>query len=243
MRCQPQNRPSRKGFALIVVLSTLGVIAVLFAISSDRIVARVGETRIETRLLIRGHDSRDLLRLATESFGVSEQSLAVDQLLPVKTARGNGVLRLKDVGGLVDLNTAAPELLDHLADALDISAAALSDYRRWRRKPHRLVRVSDFVRLTGADPETGELLQQIATVYSGRQGVSIKDAPDILLSVITGESASRKTLEQRFPDQWVGSASGSVFDVWLQDDLRTERRIGTIRLGDISADSRILTVY
>jgi len=221
----------RAGFALVVVLSTLSIIALLFAISSSRILSGAGQTATESRLAQRGFLERELLDLAVASFGDGEGRIDAADVLNVRLNGNNVVVRLRDAGGRIDLNTAAPELLEHLARSLDLEPGMLDAYRAWRRTPHRLLRVSDFARISGAGPAAIDRLKRAATVYSGRRGISPEHATFEVLRLVSGGDGGRDLLPSQVPEEWRTPPSGAIFDVYLERSGMPEQRIGTIRLG------------
>lgn len=233
---------ARGGFALVVVLSTLSIIALLFAISSSRILTRAGDLATEQRLAEWTLRRSDLLDLAVAGFGAGDGQVPADGELRVPGGDGELTVRLRDTGGLIDLNTAAPEILDQLAAALGVSADAMAEYRRWRRTPRRLQRVSDFARITGLGPEESRRLQEVATVYSGRRGVAPAHASDVVLQVLTGLEADRATLLRRLPPSWATPSSGSVFEVTLSSRQGPARRLGVVQIAGTGAAGRVLAM-
>ncbi|MGC1498097.1 MAG: hypothetical protein WA790_19990 [Sulfitobacter sp.] len=193
----------RRGFALIVVLSTLSIIALLFAIASSRTISRLSETRTDRLVVDDAFARASLLELAVQAYGDAETPMATDALLAVSWRGQEGQMQLQDAGGLVDLNTANPAMLERLAEALEVTPAQLEEYRRWRRTPLRLQRVSDFPRVAGGGISLSESLFPIATVFSGRPGIAIDLAPQKLLEVLTDGGGDRVTLIRKIPPDWI----------------------------------------
>ncbi len=144
------------------------------------------------------------------------------------------IIRVQDVGGLIDLNTASPELLAKLFETLEFPADAAARYRQWRREGQRLTRVDDLIRITGTDPAIGPDLLHVATVFSGRRGVSPDHTPSNVVSIITGSSGT-------IPDAFISPPSNSNFAVYeISSD--GERRVGVISIFESSEQSRILEI-
>lgn len=158
---------SRKGFALIVVLAFLIILTILLSIAANRNVAQAGLLKSEVTLLENEIALRDTLSIL-ESLDPS----VFDGNQTVEA--GDYKIHIQDVGGLIDLNTASPELLDIIFEELELDSAARQSYLDWRREGRRLLRVVDFQRVTGASRETIDWLGTVATVHSGRRGVSLE---------------------------------------------------------------------
>ncbi len=124
---------------------------------------------------------------------------------PVEVTVGGEVheLRVTDVGGLVDLNTAQPPLLDAYLGAIGLTELEIARFRTWRQTSKRLLRIEDLLRVSEAVEADWALLMATATVYSGRPGVSLEDAPE----------AVRKVLEPVWQEVWASPASSVNFRV------------------------------
>lgn len=225
-------RTSRNGFALIVVLSTLSIIALLFAIASSRAINRLGEVRTDVLIADHAHEVASLLELAAQVFGSQEGRLNRDQALAVRWQGQPAELRLQDVGGLIDLNTANPALLEQFAQALDVSSAQIAQYREWRRRSLRLLRTEDFLRVIAYDEVPPVWFRQVTTVYSGRPGISEDHAPPKLLEILT---------EGRGPllPEWVSQPSGSNYQVVLTSNSGATRVLGSISFA-LAEQSKLL---
>ncbi len=171
MQHPPAPTERKAGFALVVVLASLLVLAALFAAAQGRVIARLNDAAAEATLIARGQISRELLDLAIAARTADPRATRVTASLGGE----EHVLVLQDVGGLIDVNTASPELLARLGDGLGLSPSALEAWRAWRRNPRRAIRVEDFARVTGLPPERMADLRAVATVQSGRPGL----APDL----------------------------------------------------------------
>ena len=208
-----QAKTKSHGFALIVVLSTLSIIALLFAIAGSRAVNRLSETRTDVLVAEDAFARMSLLSLAAQVYGHREMPLEPDVMLPVRWRGGNALLQLQDTGGLVDLNTANPAILERLADRLNIPSANLETYRVWRREPLRLQRVSDFARIVGGAPGLSESMRGLATVFSGRPGLDMDLAPESLLELLVGRAGNRADLIRDLPASWASPASSVNYHV------------------------------
>ena len=150
-------------------------------------------------------------------------------------------VQLQSTGGLIDLNTATPELLERFLIGFDLTAseraAALASYRNWRRQGLRLQRVSDFARITGVAPDRMANIEALSTVHSGRSTLSADQAPMALLMHLTGQTGDRDALVALLPAETLGpatSASVALFD--------GARRIGVVAFGPGPGQHRILTL-
>lgn len=203
------------GFALITVLFTLATLTVLFAVTTSRVVSERAELRTDQHLLSNSARTADLLRFAAAWKRENSQDV-LEFTIPNTQMR----IRFQDVGGLVDLNTARPELINALAEPFGISQVGLARFREWRRNGNRLQRVEDFFRLTdGPNVIDHTALRRVATVHSGRVGVAVDIAPSILLD----------HLNQLDITDFVAAVSGTTFLIEKQEEA-----IGTVLLGVLS---------
>lgn len=215
-----EQHPSDRGngFAIIVVLASLLILTTVFAIASQRSLAHVQTQTVERTLAQRQFNHAEvltaLLSLDRDAFGADTVALpAPFDGLP---------LRLQDVGGLVDLNTAAPELLTRLLATLGAPDDAAARLREWRRTGQRLQRVDDLIRIAGLDAAERDNLLALATVHSGRQGIAAEVAPDAARDLAGGLPQTAPSLVN--------------FAVYLASDTRSAL-IGVISI-PTSADAR-----
>ena len=224
------NRPAsrRHGFALIVVLSSLAILTIIFSVASSRTMSRLLDGATEGKLAQRGATNRELLQLALQ---LKSTAAGRDKTEFRVTLNGQDyVLFLQDVGGLIDLNTAAPDMLEKVVDAFDLGPEAMADYIAWRRSGRRLLRVGDFLRVTGAGQERLAELQAIATVHSGRHGIAPDVAPARVLALLE---------RAELPPTWLSPPLGVNYAVGLHEGTGA-RRIGVVHLGQGAGDGRVL---
>lgn len=233
----------KQGFALIVVLATLSILALLFAISSSRFLANLAGTEAELELARRQQENQAFAELALATFSSETSESFLREPLVFQQEDRELTLELQDVGGLVDLNTAAPDLLDALSTSLGIPDDAVQRFRQWRRTPYRLQGVSDFARVAGLSHETGLQLRQFATVHSGRFGIAPDLAPEALLELLQGSATIGSALGVDIPPVWQTPASGVNFRLDLWEGGRFMRSIGVVHLGGSVGGSRILELY
>lgn len=238
MALTDHRRKAKHGFALIVVLAGLAILTSLFAITTNVTMAHLQSNRSNSVLAENMHLNGDILQ-----WVLSAAPPVADKTAPLwREMNGTNVtVHLQDAGGLIDLNTATPDLLDLLVTQMDLPAEALTDYRAWRRTPYRLLRVTDFLRVTGAGPEHRDWLLQVATVYSGRPGVAPDHAPLPVLELITERTGARDTLAKSLPDHLISPASGTNFNVMAEmNSVGGHVLIGTVHITSASKKSRVL---
>jgi hypothetical protein len=219
---------NRQGFALPVVLAGLLLATALFATAQIRSLAVISQLETERVALLRLAESGDRLTLSISAL------LAAPDLrrLDLDDASGR-FLMFQDVGGLIDLNSAHPELLDRLATHLGLEPAAMVPFRDWRRSGRRLLSVHDFARLTGMPPEAQAELPALATVFSGRFGIDPDSAPLPVLAIAGGRD---------LPPAFRSGPSSAIFSVWLAGDgLAVPRNLGTVQAATLQ-DARVLEV-
>lgn len=223
---------SRKhGFALVLVLFSLAILTLLFSTASTRTLASLQFSAAEL--------------VASER--IDERIEVLDALVTLGRPEGDRLtwagrtVRLQSTGGLVDLNTGAPELLERLLIGYGLSAteraSALQSYRAWRRQSYRLQRVSDFARVAGLDPARLPGLKSLATVHSARATLSSEQAPTQLLEHLTGTQDSREVMIGLLPPNLLGPATDANFAVFDGDD-----RLGVVGFGPFENQHKILAV-
>ena len=163
--------------------------------------------------------------------------ISVDEL----THPAFAALRYQPATGLVDLNTASPVLLRLLLEGYGLPDNAVSEslenYRSWRRQGRKLLRVSDFRRITGLTTDQLPKIEQFATVYSGRTGIDGAQAPDALIRHLLGAEASRDVLIER-ADPAIFSTGSSV----NQHAIGENGLNAIVHLGGGAVASRVLDV-
>lgn len=184
---QGQSQDGQRGFAIIVVLSFLLILTVLFAIATKRNQTQISTLSSEQTLLERQSEAVALLHIAAN---LNPELLISGEPITVPFGDGERTLIVQDVGGLIDLNTAAPDLLQLVFNHLELDEESVQKYRDWRRDGKRLLRVQDFLRVTGADPAKLDVLLQISTVHSGRRGLAVEHVPEELRQVLVASVIS-----------------------------------------------------
>ncbi|WP_284165983.1 hypothetical protein [Frigidibacter sp. SD6-1] len=190
------------------------VITALFAVTQKRLLARHSGDAADRIVLANMVEATALLRLALRLRANDATAVSYD----IEWADKRMQLNLQDVGGLIDLNTANPDLLSRLADDLKVSHDGMRDLREWRRLSLRLLSLQDFVRLTGAAPDSLERLRSAATVHSGRPGIDIASASLSALEIATGSSGTDEELRRHVPSVFSSQPTGTIFDVYLAAD-------------------------
>lgn len=218
--------PERRGFALPVVLAGLLLATALFAIAQTRSIAVLSQLETERVALARLAEGGDLLTLSMSAL------LAAPDLRRLDLGDGTSrVLIFQDVGGLIDLNAAHPELLDKLADHLGLGPASMTRFRDWRRSGRRLLSVHDLARLTDLPAERQAELSSLATVFSGRFGIDPDSAPLPVLEIAGGRD---------LPAAFRSGPSSSVFSIWLTGDGQAgPRYLGTVQ-ATTAQEARVL---
>lgn len=204
MTWTPEQRPynRRSGFALIVVLASLLVLTTLFAIASQRSLAHLQTHSADQVLALRQAKDAEILTMLLKL--TDEQFQGLDTALPASLGRN---LAVQDVGGLIDLNTARPQVLGWLFDALKFPPGANEKFRQWRKQGQRLTRVDDLIRITNADPEVLPNLTKIATVFSGRHGIAIEVASAEVQELIAAQATV-------LPNELITAQSGVNFAIY-----------------------------
>lgn len=238
MALPDQNQKAKHGFALIVVLSGLAVLTTLFAVTSTRAITHLQNVSSDVVLVEHAHLSDEILRYV---MAIDFPTADADEPHELKLNGKSISIRLVDVGGLIDLNTAAPELLEKLARKMELDEAALETYHEWKDTPYQLLRVTDFLRVTRASPEHREWLLQVATVHSGRRGIAPSQAPMPVLELTTGQTGSVETLARAVPKTLRSKPTGTNYNVVAEiEGISAPVLIGTIQTGSTASQKSIL---
>lgn len=231
---RPYSAPSytKQGFSLIVVLFSLTILTLLLATASSRSLASLQFAKGEEQLNRRLSETVSALEAVMRANTTPEERVFFWQ---------GRDLRLQPTGGLVDLNTASPELLERLLEGYGITPQkrdlALQAHQRWQEQDRQFLRVSDFARVTGFDLELLPNLTGLATVHSGQPTFSVEQAPLALLEHLTGRRGARETLTAELPEDFLGQPLGSAIAVF-----EGSRRVGVLRLGTEPTQRGILAL-
>lgn len=151
-------------------------------------------------------------------------------------------LAVRKASGLVDLNAAKADLLDAVLEACGVQDGrrpalidAILDWRDgdklthlngiedkdylaaglpWTSRDAAFVSIDELKYLPGVDQDLFERMAPLVTVYSGRAGIDLENAPPILVSTMVGDQISPAT--QR--DGGAGAAN------------RRKRQLGTFHI-------------
>lgn len=207
-----------------MVLSSLLLLTALFAIASQRSLGHIYGQTSELDLAARQVANAEILGLliSLPPSAISEGNID----LPEPYADVS--MRIQDVGGLIDLNAASPELLERMYAQLGFIPQAAAEFRDWRRDGRRLLRVSDLIRITG---EQSANLDKVATVYSGRRGISADLAPPEVVHLFG-------TVSGNIPVAFQSAPSGVNYAVYSDQG----NYLGVISVSQYDGQSRILEV-
>lgn len=174
------HRRASSGFALLVVLSTLTILTLLFAISSKRSLTHLRLQDTEATLAEVNFQKTELLQAVAARGRPEDQS---EGAFEIRLGDESFQITMVDVGGLIDLNSAAPALLSAYFEALGLTPSDLQEFRTWRQKSRRLLRVIDLARIVNKPINSAQLIRT-ATVHSGRSGLAVEESPDELIEMI-----------------------------------------------------------
>lgn len=163
----------------------------LFATVSNRALANAGFYATEKRLLQQQFDNAALADVLSQ-MDLNAMTTTNNEI--ASPLQDGTKLVIQDVGGLIDLNTAAPELIAGVIDFLGLEPEAIEQYRTWQQDGRRLLQTDDFLRIVGEDMTLITSLSTIATVHSGERYVSNASSPESVRQIVAG-------LDEVFVDQ------------------------------------------
>lgn len=181
MRTKISQFGSKGGFALVAVLSSLTILLLLFVISSRLTLASQSFYATEKHILQARHNAAGTMSVLASLSREDVQKIVASRA-PI--SKSEDAISLQDVNGLIDLNTASPEILGALIGQLGGNLDALPDYLDWRRRGHRLYRINDVMPFFEIPSANTAQLESIGTLYSGRRDVDFERAPTQVLEVI-----------------------------------------------------------
>lgn len=225
------------GFALIAVLFSLVILVLLFGSAQKNFISHATFLGAQTH-----KENAEIVRQNIEAIS----QLYMANLAPISVElNGQSITpEFIDVGGLVDLNSATPDLLTKLLLGLKLSpvqaSEAVAALRTFRRTGARLNRVSDFHRITGLTATTLPDLITFATVHSGRRGVAPNESPLALLEVLTGMTGPRDFLEANIKPVFTSPPSNMMFQVIVETDQMAQNRYAAVV--DTSEQNRVRVV-
>ncbi|GGX44470.1 hypothetical protein GCM10007385_10520 [Tateyamaria omphalii] len=200
----------RHGYALIVVLGALVILTFLASLSSKTLLSE-HHSSVATR------EFQD--RQALSADGVSYvMDLARGARTPARLAlpgHDDVWVDLVDVGGLIDLKTARSALSAKVMAHLDLTQDQTRRYRNWQRNPGQEADLSAFLRAIGGTPDQLVPLSRVATLRSGRPGISPMHAPRAVLELVTEADGSREVLMSRVPPAFVSQPRRTLRQVWI----------------------------
>lgn len=237
-----KGQRNQSGFALIAVLFTLMILVLLFSSASRNFMAHNLYLGPQVQ-----KEKRDLIRQSISAMAMLAMD-ASEHETEFEIAGQNHVARLQDVGGLVDLNYASPGLLAALIRGLGYSAleteAGVTNIRQFRETGAKLLRASDFWRISQLEEIAPSNIINLTTVYSGKSGVAPEQAPIELLEVLTGNSGTTTSLQSTLPETFVSLASGSAFNLLLNaSGYSQEKLLASIQFDPSNGTTTVLFLH
>ncbi|MBY5934923.1 hypothetical protein KUV51_18110 [Tateyamaria omphalii] len=192
------------------------VLTFLASLSSKTLLAEYQSSRATFELQERQAVSRDAVAFVMD-LALGAQTPAHLELPGSPNVR----IDLVDVGGLIDLKTAHSALSAKVMEHLDLSPDQQRKFRNWRRNPGTEEDLSAFLRVIDGTPDQLEPLSQLATLRSGRPGISPLHAPREVLEMITGTGEEHDKLTKPVPDAFTSQPRRTLVQVWVnRDDAR-----------------------
>lgn len=232
-----KGNKDQSGFALIAVLFSLVILVLLFGSAQKNFIAHATFLGAQTHKEADDIIVQDLIAIIhlystnpdITSIEIDGEAMSID---------------FQDAGGLVDLNTASPDLLHLLLTGIGIEdvSTTLAKYQSWRRQGYKLQRISDFARITGLPFSVTADLAPFATVKSGRKGIDPDSAPLALLEILTGATGSGEYLAELIPAPLRSPASNVNYVVSLMGSDGTTISKATTHIPASQNDVQILDI-
>jgi general secretion pathway protein K len=174
----PVEKGKPRGVILLIVLWAVTMMTVVIAALGTNVrtsanLAGTETRRLKTEMLLEG--GIDVAAAALVASGDQVQTLSDAHITQIDLGNGNiAALRIRDAGGLVDINRAQGELLAgviaHITGSADVGKATAQLITQWR---------SSAVEPTqGSQPQNGaDGLNQVSQPQSGANGVNQVSQP------------------------------------------------------------------
>lgn len=228
------------GFALVVVIWAIGVLALLFM----TYIAAARYRSIEASSLAQHARAEAMANIGVNlaildllsgiSRGTTRSARFGSDGIPVFCTLGDGwrvAISVVDEGGKVDLNTANPELIEAMIRGMNsdgrVAALVAKSIQKLREAPAEarsaqgtsspsgtaLRSVFELHQITGVDRDLFQALVPLVTVHSGSTGVDPGVAPLELLRAVSpgNRSSSREAARRGLPAFYVAESAGKVF--------------------------------
>lgn len=216
----------RHGYALIVVLAALMILTFLASLSSKTLLVEYQSNRATLEFQNRQALSTDAVTY------VMDLALGVRTPMRLQLPGHDDVwVELVDIGGLIDLKTARSALSAKVMTYLELTADQERRFRNWQRDPGPEADVSAFLRAIGGAPDQLLRLSSVATLRSGRPGISPQHAPREVLELITDGKGSREALIGRVPVALISQPRPTLTQVWVNRD-GARWLAGEVRIAD-----------
>lgn len=220
LRARHQRHARRRGYALIVVLGALVILAFLASLSSKTLLAEHQSSRATRALLERQALSVDAVGHVLD-LALGAQTPARLQL----PGHEDVWVELVDLGGLVDLRAARSGLSAKVIEQLDLTVDQQRRFRNWQRASRDDADLSAFLRAIGGTPDQLAALSRVATLRSGRPGVAPQHAPRAVLDLFS------ETETADVPAAFTSQPLRTLRQLWvIRDDTRW--LAGEVRLAD-----------
>src|SRR5579872_2906114 len=195
-----REMPRQRGFALLLVVWVLAILAVLAA-------GFAATTRSDTRLARNFVETARARALA--EAGITEAIAHLLYPIPSRRWRGDGGwhevsfgegkirVKIEDEAGKIDINAAAPELMSGLCAVLgfdEARAAVIVEGIASRRRLAPFAAVDELMQVPGIDRSGMERLAPYLTVYSQSDRIDFAVAPREVLLAVPG--VDRREVEQ-----------------------------------------------
>ena len=187
-----------RGFALVIVLGLMAVLALVGSILTSAVNAHVRaardfEQRMRGRMLVESAVAAailDLRRKTGRPLLIAENDIVREPVTCTMAADGTVAIRVTDVAGRVDLNTGAPALFEALIAGLgydagtartiateievrraDWAQSATPERRRVQPQLQAFITEDDIRQLPGVTPGIARAILPHTTVFSGQRGI------------------------------------------------------------------------
>ena len=193
------NANNQKGVSLFIVISALLILAVLTISITAQLMAPTFAATSATQQTMRENNFRSALQILRPLIRMA--SLSSEQAsgnLPKLDGSPYEIIidghpqafHLQDVNGLIDINSASPNLLSAVLAGLGQDAHFEAVLQRRGVMPFKSVHAfSAFLNI-----EDQHNLEAVLTVNSGRRRINSQTAPLLLLQILAGQDGSRSHL-------------------------------------------------
>lgn len=213
------SKKSTSGVALLTVLMGLSVVTILLSLSINRTASHGKLLSFEARQIKEEARYSGVIEVAAHLAAQREARQSSAEPIDIAIGSVTHQVWLRDITGMIDINTGHLPLLERLFASYDLPAAELVGQLDVLRKGNqRLLNTAELSMLEGINAAQVAELRPFLTVLSGRRGIAPEHSPVELVDRLTGRKGALTGLEGLIPKDWRVKPHGDVYAITIQSE-------------------------